>query len=184
MDNGNNFDFTSNTLDDFIDNLNTEGHQWESYTSIATSSSGEGFPTWQLECIHHWRANLTTVIQSIVTKMTSTLSQMQIWMVWVTVITPTWFSQYGSQHHLPLAHLRLLGLCQSTTIFATYQSVLTHPLQLILILDTANILPIEHCRKRIKSARVRQWRRWIWQHDLQVTCPDSEHQWPVWTSAS
>ena len=145
MDNGNNFGFagTSNTLGfDFIDSLNAEGHQWagEPYRSTAASSSGDYFAMYssskgELERGYSIYSDQNYLNESDAnTNSNLSLPVLQI---------PTSSSPASPS--------------QSQSVNNESNTFSKHPRSPVAAeLNTANILPVDHRRKRIKSARVRQ----------------------------
>ena len=143
MDNGNNFDFASNTYDsDFIDNLNAEGRQWEPYRSAAASSSGDEFPMYSsLEGEFERGYSIYGDQNYLNIELDANMSNYSNMSLPIPTSSPRG-SPASDRSPSVDNEMYNLSKCPRSPVAAD--------------LDTANILPIEHRHKRIKPARVRQ----------------------------
>jgi hypothetical protein len=153
-DNGNNFDFAFDNFD-FINNSSTaDEHQWEPHTTAATDSSGEDL--------------LMYDDRGIVRSATYSSSEgdgYSIYSDWNnTDIEPN--ADMNDAHNysdmiLPTPRIPTSSPpsspAQPPSINNEIYNLSKRPRSLVAAdLDTANILPLEHRRKRIKPARVRE----------------------------
>lgn len=151
---GNSFDFTSSTFD-FIDSLNAEGQvgqQWEplAYRSTAASSSGDEFPMYysssepEGELEHGYSIYSDQNYYNIESDVDmSNYSNMSLPILRIPSPSPPGSpARSPSLNNLNEIHTGSLSKRPRSPVAAD--------------LDTANILPMEHRRKRIKPARVRQ----------------------------
>lgn len=156
MDNGNNFDFASTNYFDFIDNLNAEGHQWPGelepcHTSTAASSSGDELPMYsssegELEhgySIYSDQNNLSIESDADMNG-TGYYSDMSLPILRIPTSSPpdSPASARSPSVDDEIYNLLLISKRPRSPVAAD--------------LDTANILPMEHRRKRIRPARVRE----------------------------